>query len=239
MHLRPSPSLLILSLIATGCAGTTPATTPLAPEASVKPGINTSYLDPDLDVDAMVARFEVESREIAASRDAIAAAVGIEPGDAVADIGAGTGLFLAPFATAVGPRGELFAVDIAAPFVEHLTQRARDEGFANVRAVLCTEDSVELPPDSIDIAFVCDTYHHFEFPRSTTTSIHTALRPGGELFIVDFERIPGVSRDWLLEHVRAGKQTVIEEITSFGFELVEEVDVAGLEENYALRFRRR
>jgi len=228
----------LLAGLALSCAGPAPDVAQ-APEASVKPGINESYLDPELDVDAMVARFEVESREIAAHRDAIVAAVGIEPGDDLADIGAGTGLFLAPFASAVGARGSLFAVDIAQPFVEHLTERALNEGFENVEAVLCAEDAVNLPAGSIDIAFVCDTYHHFEYPRSTTTSIHAALRPGGELFIVDFERIPGVSRDWILGHVRAGKQTVIEEVTSYGFELVEEVDVAGLEENYSLRFRRR
>jgi predicted methyltransferase len=108
-----------------------------------------------------------------------------------------------------------------------------------VSTQLCAEDSVELPAESVDLVFVCDTYHHFEYPRSTTTSIHSALRDGGELFVVDFERIPGVTRPWLLEHVRAGKQTVIAEIESFGFEFVEELKVAGLEENYAIRFRKR
>jgi ubiquinone/menaquinone biosynthesis C-methylase UbiE len=209
-----------------------------APEASVKPGINASYLDPDLDVDAMVRRFELESREIAACRDAIARAVGVEPGEAVADVGAGTGLFMGSFASAVGPDGRVFAVDIAPAFVEHLGERARANGWTQVEARVCSEDSVDLPPASVDVVFVCDTYHHFEYPRSTSASIHRALRPGGELFVVDFERIPGFSRDWILGHVRADKQTVIAELESFGFELVEQVEIPGLEENYALRLRR-
>jgi len=71
------------------------------------------------------------------------------------------------------------------------------------------------------------------------TSIHSALSEGGELFIVDFERIPGVTPQWILDHVRAGKETVIAEIESYGFELVAEVDIKELHENYALRFVKR
>ncbi len=70
-------------------------------------------------------------------------------------------------------------------------------------------------------------------------TIHRALRPGGSLFLVDFERIPGVSREWLLKHVRAGKDVFTAEIEKSGFELVEEVEVKGLKENYFLKFRRR
>ena len=57
--------------------------------------------------------------------------------------------------------------------------------------VLGGERSVELPEASVDLAFVCDTYHHFEYPRSTLASLHTAIRPGGALVVVDFEREPG------------------------------------------------
>ena len=100
------------------------------------------------------------------------------------------------------------------------------------------KNSVALPPRSIDAAFVCDTYHHFEYPRSTMASIHTAMRSGGRLVVVDFERIPGVSRDWILGHVRADKATFRAEIEQSGFVFEDEVTIDGLEENYVLRFRR-
>ena len=70
-------------------------------------------------------------------------------------------------------------------------------------------------------------------------SLHRALRSGGEVVMVDFERIPGVSREWVLDHVRCGKDEVIAEVEGDGFELVEELAVPGLAENYVLRFRRR
>ena len=107
-----------------------------------------------------------------------------------------------------------------------------------VEVVQCTERDVSLPVDSTDVVFTCDTYHHFEYPKATLASIHRALHKGGEFIVVDFERIPGKTRKWLLDHVRCGKEQVIREITGAGFQLAEEVPL-GFEENYFLRFRRR
>ena len=73
-------------------AETTPSTQKTI-EESVKPGINDKFVNPDLNVDSFVKKFEVESREVYVLRDAIVAACEIEVGDTVADVGAGTGLF--------------------------------------------------------------------------------------------------------------------------------------------------
>lgn len=229
MRMRYLPFLLALGLSA--CAA--------PPEESVKPGINDSFLNPELDVDSYVARFEVESREIYVERKGLTAAVGLEAGMAVADIGAGTGLFEPLFADAVGETGLVYAVDISPGMIEHLQERKQNEGWENVEVVQCSEDDAGLSARSVDRVFICDTYHHFEFPRSTMSSIRSALRKGGELIIVDFERIPGVTRQWLLDHVRAGKEEVIGELQDFGFELIEEIKLPGLRENYILRLRRR
>lgn len=229
--------LLAVALAACSAAPVVePAAVPVD-EASVKPGINQDFTRPDLDVDAMVRRFEVESREIFAKRAAIARAVGMQPGQAVADVGAGTGVFVDFFAADVGPQGKVYAVEIAPKFVAHLAERAAQRGLRQVEAVLCSERDTALAAGSCDAVFTSDTYHHFEYPRATLASIHRALRPGGQFVVVDFERIPGVSRQWTLDHVRAGKQEVIAEVTAAGFRLVEEVAL-GLSENYFLRFRR-
>lgn len=57
--------------------------------------------------------------------------------------------------------------------------------------------------------------------QALLASIRQSLRPGGEVVVIDFERIPGVSSPWILAHVRAGKQTVIREIKAVGFTLVD------------------
>ena len=165
----------------------------------------------------MVATFEGESREVFTARHEVVEAFGIRPGQRVADIGAGTGFYSDLFAQEAGDKGWVYAVDISTRFLEHINQEYGDT--ANLTAVLGREDSVQLPPDSIDMAFLCDTYHHFEYPDSTMRSIHKALAPGGTVVIVDFERIPGETRQWTLDHVRAGKATTRKEMEAFGFEL--------------------
>jgi predicted methyltransferase len=208
-------------------------------EPSVRPDVNAPFLDANLDPDEWIERFETESREIFRSRDAIVKAVGLSPGDRVVDIGAGTGLFTMLFAEEVGPYGWVFAVDIAPAFVERIGRFADQRGLANVSPVLGSAATVRLPPESVDVAYVCDTYHHFEFPQSMLGSIRQALRPEGRLVIVDFERVPGVSREWVLDHVRAGKPVVRREIETSGFDYVSETDVDGLEENYFITFRKK
>jgi SAM-dependent methyltransferase len=206
-------------------------------EQSVRPGVNDKYLTPDLDVEEWTKRFETESRELYRARQNIVDALALSSGMAIADVGAGTGLFVGPFARAVGAQGVVYAVDISPRFVEHLKQRVEHEGLEAVRVVQSNARSVELPADSVDVAFVCDVYHHFEYPKAMLASLRAALRPGGALVVVDFERIPGTTRDWVVEHVRAGKPEFIEEMERAGFELEREISVEGLSENYMLRFR--
>jgi SAM-dependent methyltransferase/protein tyrosine phosphatase (PTP) superfamily phosphohydrolase (DUF442 family) len=204
---------------------------------AVGPELNKDFLDPNLDVDLWISRFEVESREIFASRLEILKNCGVQAGQQVADIGAGTGLFTRLFAHEAGDNGVVYAVDIAPAFLGHINKMTRELHIENVSPVLCREDSVCLPPGSIDIAFVCDTYHHLAYPQDTLRTIRKALRPNGTLVVVDFEKIPGTSREWVLGHVRADKQTVRSEIEAAGFEFLDEPDVAGLEENYLMRFK--
>ena len=152
------------------------------------------------------------------------------------DIGSGTGLFTPYFSRAVGPKGKVFTVDIVPAFLDRIKNRAATERLANVQTMLCTERSVELPPNSIDFPFICDVYHHFEYPQGSLASLHRALRPGGEVLLVEFKRIPGTSSDWILNHVRAGQEVFPAEIEAAGFQKIEGRDI--LKDNYILRFRK-
>ena len=205
---------------------------------SVNPGINDTFLAADLDPERWAGTFESESRETFATRGAVTAALKIEPGQSVADVGAGTGAHLHPFAAAVGKGGRLYVVDLAPAFVARLRDRAAADRLSQVTPVLCSETSVMLPAASCDLIFNADAYHHFEYPARTLASIYSALKPGGRLAVLDFERVPGVSSEWTLGHVRAGKEVVRAEIEAAGFEFLSEPEVAGLEENYLMLFRK-
>ncbi len=216
------------------------AADPYAPpvdEASVKEGINDNFLAEDADIEQWVARFENdEKRDIAKALDGIVAALEIEPGTEVADVGAGTGLFLRPFVEGTGVDGRVYAVDISPGMIAHMNARIAEAGWRQAETVLCTEKSAELPEASVDLVFICDTYHHFEYPRHTMASLRRALRPGGRVAIVDFIRDP--EDEWVMNHVRCSKQDVIEEMTAAGFRYTGEREVEKLDRNYLIFFER-
>lgn len=224
--------LLALVLGACSTADGSPAVAQAA-----RDDINDRFKDPQADPLRWVDRFEAESREVFSERQAIVTAIGLRAGQRVADIGAGTGLFIPLFAAAVGPEGKVFAVDIAPSLVAHMEQRFKDD--QRVEVIQSEERSTLLPAASVDVVFSSDTYHHFTYYEDMLESIHRALRAGGTMIVLDFEREPGVSSDWLLEHVRAGKAQVIAEVEAAGFDFVEEIELKGLVENYMLRFKRR
>jgi ubiquinone/menaquinone biosynthesis C-methylase UbiE len=206
----------------------------LAEEQSIRPGINSYYENPDWQ--QWVNTFERPGREVYDKRHAIVDASGVRPGMTVADIGAGTGLFTRLFAERVGPQGRVYAVDISRPFIENIVRTSQEQGFLNVEGVVNGHKDVSLPPDSIDLAFLVDTYHHFEYPASMLSSIHRSLRPGARLIVIDFRRDPRRSSNWVMGHVRAGRNAVIDEITRAGFRLID--DKALLRTNYYLVFSR-
>jgi len=222
---RTLPWLMALALLAA----------PLGAEQNASPGINRPYVDPD--VAQWRGVFERDGREIWDRRDDIVHHLRLQPGQQIADVGAGTGFFSVMMAQEVGDAGRVYAVDIARNFVEASVQRARAQGLENVVGVVNDPYGIQLPPASVDLVFISDTYHHFEHPRSTLQSIHSALRAEGELVVIDFRRRPGLSSPWVLGHVRAGERQVVAEIEAAGFTLTERLDF--MQTQYYLRFRRR
>ncbi len=203
-----------------------------AQDESLSPNVNKPYKNPNAEKTAK--SYERENRDVVQNKDKIVAACQLKPGLDVADIGAGTGLFTRPFAAKVAPDGKVYAVEITKPFLEYIEKTCKEQGIKNVEGVFSTPTSAKLPAESIDVAFICDTYHHFEYPYKMLDSIFTAMRPGGRLIIVDYEREEGISPKWVFGHVRADKKTVIEEVTKAGFTFVDEVDLMKIQ--YVIRF---
>jgi predicted methyltransferase len=205
-----------------------------AQEKSLSPGINSYYQSPDFG--RWQAMFETEGREVFDKRHRIVAALDIRPGMTVADVGAGTGVFTVLFSQKVGDSGTAIAQDVSSEFLRGIESRARREKMTNVRAVQGGEKDARLPPAGVDLVFVCDTYHHFEYPQAMLASLHAALKPGGRLAVIDYEKIPGRSSAWVMGHVRAGRETVTAEIQAAGFKLIRSHTL--LSENFFLEFQK-
>lgn len=246
--------LLLLAALS-ACAGrpaalgdatvATPEAPAATPEASAAPsvdapptGLNDRFLAEDLDVARWTESFERPEREVYAYREAIVAALGLSPGMAVADVGAGTGAYVGPLADAVGPAGAVYAVELSPGFVQHLTERAAAAGLSQVRVVQSTDASTNLPDQSVDLAILVDVYHHLEQDQPFLADLARALRPGGRMVLVEFERIPGVSSEWVLGHVSLSQEEVQARLTGFGWGAPVELTPAGMTDNYVVAFTR-
>ena len=123
-----------------------------AQERSVSEGINERFTGTELNTTRSAENFENENREVFARRHDVIEAIGIEPGMAVADVGAGSGFYVEIMAAAVGAEGEVYAVEIAPNWIDYLNEKVAAEDLENVNVVRGGERSIELPNASIDLA---------------------------------------------------------------------------------------
>lgn len=154
----------------------------------------------------------------------IVAALKLQPGQTVADIGAGTGLFEVPLATAVGPKGKVYAVEIDAGFFPEITRRAADAQVTNVETVLGRFTDPALPVRNIDVAFFNDVIHHVDKRADYLKTLAGYLAPSGRIAIVDFEAGKGphrtqpeleVAREQLVGWMKDAGLTQVDDIKLF------------------------
>jgi predicted methyltransferase len=216
-------------------AGQTEAAGAEAPER-VETDVNDDYVK-QTNPKRWAAQFEREGREVSDRQAEILAALDLRAGMAVADVGAGTGLFTLALAERVGPKGQVYAVDVQAYFLDHIGQKALEAKLDNVTLVRADQASAKLPEGSVDLVLLCDSYHHVEQPAAYLASLKAALRPGGRLVIVDYIAIEGKSEAWMLDHVRATPTEFRAEIESAGFRFLRAHEGV-LEENFFFEFER-
>ena len=118
--------------------------------------------------------------------DRIIQSLDIRPGQTVADIGSGSGYFALHLARAVGPAGEVYAVDTDENINQGLKIRAKKEQAKNIHVVLGRNDDPLLPV-AVDLIFTSNTYHHIENRVSYFAGLRKYLKPDGRLAIIDFD----------------------------------------------------
>jgi ubiquinone/menaquinone biosynthesis C-methylase UbiE len=153
----------------------------------------------------------------------LVAALGLRPGQCVADLGAGTGYFSHLLSAAVGPTGTVLAVDPEPNLVAHLRERAEREGSANVVPVLASLDNPRLPAGLVDVVLIVDTFHHIDDRVAYFRRLRQALRPPGRIAIVDWQKreLPvGPEMDHKL-----AREQVVREMETAGYRLVEEPSI--------------
>jgi ubiquinone/menaquinone biosynthesis C-methylase UbiE len=149
--------------------------------------------------------------------EALVEKMGVKPGMAVADIGTGIGYMLPYLSQAVGANGKVYAEDIFPDFLEKARETAAQNGLRNVEFIHGNEKDAKLPANSLDLAFILDAYHHFDYPAEMLAGIRAALKPGGRLVIVEFYK-EGFTGD--PAHIRFTEAELGKEVSGHGFELI-------------------
>jgi len=140
------------------------------------------------DVEGYIARLESEGRREELQVSLVVERLDLAPDAWVADLGSGPGVFALEFARAC-PQGAVLAVDIEPRQLDRLREHVRQERLDNVLPVLASESTPHLPPGSVDLIFIGDTYHHVSERVTYMRELRRSLRPGGRLAI--FEYKPG------------------------------------------------
>lgn len=130
--------------------------------------------------------FDDPARDVWQQPDRVIAALQLAPDMVVADIGAGTGYFAVRLARAV-PSGQVIATDIEPDMVRYVTDRAKHENLANLRAQTTPANDPQLPAASVDRILVVDVWHHLDDRAAYAKKLAAALRPGGRIAVVDFK----------------------------------------------------
>lgn len=115
-------------------------------------------------------------------------ALKLQPGQVVADIGAGSGVLSVLMAKELGDKGKVLAVDVQQEMLDLLDKKLKKLNVKNVEGVLGTEKTPRLEPASVDLAIMVDVYHEFAFPYEMMLEISKSLKPGGRVVFVEYRK---------------------------------------------------
>ena len=149
--------------------------------------------------------------------------LGIKQGDVVADIGAGVGFFSLRAAERVGPTGKVFAVDVQPEMIEGLEMMMNRFGHENIVPILGNVDDPKLPANSVDHVLIVIAYHEFSHPVEMMRHIRNAMKPDGQMLIVEYKAEDLSSRVAPLH--KMSEAEIMTEISALGFRRVRVIDI--------------
>lgn len=173
--------------------------------------------------------FETPGRDQRLQINRVMDILGINPGKAVADIGAGSGWFTVRASKRVAGNGLVYAVDINPQATRYIAERAKKEHVQNIKTIQSHTDDPLLPANSVDSVLMLKTYHEIARPVTLLGNLRAALRPGAKVGIID--------RNGNGENHGLAKDIVIREAKEAGYSLLNDYDfVKGDKMDYFLVF---
>lgn len=160
--------------------------------------------------------FNRKASSIKSKPDDILKALGLQPGQNIADIGAGGGYFSLRFAEAVGGRGVVYAIDTNQGFLDLLLENAERKRLKNIKTAPASRIQSLVPEKSLDIIFLRNVYHHIENRVQYFEDLSSKLKPTGEIALIEYKSNGGFSFHKLFGHY-VSQEKIIEEMDEAGY----------------------
>lgn len=175
------------------------------------------------DIKQYLEQLDSEERDQHQKPRQVIEALNLKPGLTVADLGSGSGYFTRRFIEAVTETGKVYAVDVEPEMLKYAEESVvHMHRSYTAEFILARPDSPKLPYESVDLLFVCNTYHHLEERTKYFSDAKSSLKPGGRVAIIDFYHDERSGRlDFPKRHL-VPQETVIAELTKAGYKLVRE-----------------
>ena len=149
--------------------------------------------------------------------------LGIKEGDVVADVGAGVGFFSLRAAERVGRTGKVLAVDVQPEMIDGLRMMIERFGHENIVPILGTVDDPKLPADSVDHVLMIIAYHEFSHPVAMMRHVRRAMKPDGQMLVVEYKAETPESRVAPLHKMREAE--IMKEMRALGFRRDRVIDI--------------
>lgn len=148
----------------------------------------------------------------------VVAALGLEAGNVVADLGSGGGYFTFPIAEAVGRTGRVYAVDVDTYLLAYVANQSEERDLPQIETILAPEDGLGLPDESVDLIFLSNVFHHLPDTETYFRNARSTLRARGRVAVVEVREA-----GWIGDHATPPEE-IRATFEAAGYELSESLD---------------
>jgi arsenite methyltransferase len=167
--------------------------------------------------------FNKKASDPKSKADQILETLALQPGQNIADIGAGGGYFCLRFAETIGRKGKVYAVDTNPEFLEFIRNSAKEKKLNNVKTILVTKDKLPIPGKSLDLVFMRNVTHHIPNRVEYFRNLRGVLKPTGRIAVVEYRRSGRFSFHRLFGHY-VNREVIVKEMVEAGYQLENEFD---------------
>jgi ubiquinone/menaquinone biosynthesis C-methylase UbiE len=129
-----------------------------------------------------------EDRRSWQNPEQILAAIGIQRGTIMIDIGCGEGFFSLPAARMVGSTGKIIGIDRNADAVSRMLDRAARQGLQNIQGIVGKAEQTVPCLECADLIFFGIDLHDFNDPAKVLSNARKMIKPEGILVDLDWRK---------------------------------------------------